>query len=685
MVLCINFLSDINLKMIEFHCKCENKSIDKGGQVNIKVMLMQLSTKLLGKMAANLFYPAICFDTRFKNLISYDSLRAKKEIRYIKNNLKKDPLLAVFTTDIHNSGISIGTIKNGKAMLLCNNEEERFGERVKYTNSFPYFAIKEALEQCNIQGKDIDLFGFSWNPINLSTTGIELILGNLPGSLRLVSKKASPHASYYTIQKWRKASARLGQALGLDVAPRIYCLNHHVTHAASYYFSPFEKALIWVADGFGDKQSISVWRGEGNQIVKVYENDFNDSFGMLYGAMTLYAGFPTISGEGKFMGLSAFGNPDVYYPVFKRMIRYVNGKGLEINWTMANWNRAGELEPFTKKFRKLVGPRIDMGTPFCFQPMDEITRYRADLAAAFQKRITEVACKMIQFHLEKEKTANLVMTGGFSLNCPTNQKVIEELGANVYIPPNPSDTGTDAGGVVHLLMDAFKADRPEPMDVSFYCGRDYSHEDMGRAIRASGFHTKRMKSIDEAAKLGAKLLFRDKIIAWFQGKAETGPRALGNRSILANPGNPEIRDIINKKVKYRELYRPLCPSVLEENFCEWFETGTCKAAPFMAINFRIKENYREKVRSVVHNDGTCRVQTVNMRQNEWFYKLIKCFYELSGIPMVLNTSFNVKEPIVQSPDNAVATFVKSSIDYLFMGPFVASRDSDGLLGVEVGT
>lgn len=634
-----------------------------------------MNTKLLGQLMGMLLSPI------YPIILSLWGMRSFDDKKYISRYLKekagkkgKNPIIAVLTSDFHNTGIAVGTIVNNKAFIVCNNEEERFGVREKYTREFPENAIQSVIHDFQIKGEDIDLFGLSWDAVKVLRYGTDVLLNNLPQSLTLLKKEASPNAAMSYVFNWRVLNRKIAASFRLSTPPPIICIEHHRNHAASFYLSPFENALVWVADAYGDSQSISVWRGEGKTLKKVYQNDFFDSLGLLYSLITKHCGFPTVSGEGKLMGLAAFGNPDKFYSLFKRIVQFTPGHGISFDWSLANWKRKGEIMPFTARFYQIAGPPVAPGTPFSFSPMDECTEYRANMAAALQKRVTEITVEMIEYFMEKEGQTNLVMSGGFSLNCPTNQKIIEEGKWNLFIPPNPSDTGTDVGGVLNLLIDVFGADRPDPMETSYYCGKEYSVAEMEQAIVESSLHYRKLNSLEEAAYFAAEQIKNDKIIAWFQGRAETGPRALGNRSILANPGNPNIREIINTKVKLREVYRPLCPSVLEEHFHTWFCAGSAKRSPFMTTTFQIRDEYRDRVISTVHEDNTCRVQTVHRSQNETYYKLIERFYQLTGLPMVLNTSFNINEPIVQTPKDAVKTFKKSSMDFLVMGPFIVTHE-----------
>jgi carbamoyltransferase len=429
---------------------------------------------------------------------------------------------------------------------------------------------------------------------------------------------------------------------------------HHLAHAASAYFpSGFDRAAILTIDGIGETAGSLLAKGRGTRIQSVETFEYPHSIGFLWENFSEYLGFSHYDAS-KAMGLAAYGDPEVFARQFQSILR-ADGE----NYGVAQDFLGVHQDKFIR-MEALFGPPRDADS--------EMLPRHADIAAALQAATDAAVTALVRRVKRMVPFDNLCLAGGVALNCVTNE-VIRRSGefSNIFIPSAPHDAGTAIGAA--LAVHCAKQKRPPQRGVSTpYLGPAFKRRDILAAVKSAGLNARRSKS---PARDAADMIADGKIVAWFQGRMEFGPRALGNRSLLADPRRPEMRDILNQKVKHREDFRPFAPSVLAEHADEWFEVGAHSPShEFMLFAPRVKPEQRDRIPAVVHKDGTARVQLVSRKSNPRFHELISRFFTKTGVPIVVNTSFNDSEPIVCSPTDAIVTFRKSGIDALFMDDVV---------------
>ena len=441
----------------------------------------------------------------------------------------------------------------------------------------------------------------------------------------------------------------------------IMFIPHHLSHAASAFLvSPFNKAAIITIDGVGEWTTASYGIGDENKIKIMKEIQFPHSLGLLYSTVTAFLGFKVNNDEYKIMGLSAYGKPK-YIDAFKKIIEIKNDGSFKLNMEYFAYHYKKRM--YSNKFVKILGkPRVK-------EPINE--RHK-DIAASLQKITEEIIIRMANHVHKTTRMTNLCMAGGVALNSVANGLLYEKTKfKNIFIQPAASDAG-GAIGVGFYINSILNKKRDFVMNHAFF-GPGFSDSEIKESLRRSNISFKEYRR-NELLKTVAKLIWNNKIIGWFQGRMEIGPRALGNRSILANPCNPKMKDIVNKKVKHREEFRPFAPAVCYDKAKEFFDIN--EERPFMLKVCNVKKEKRRLVPAITHIDGSARIQTVRKEQNPLFYNLIDEFGKLSKVPVLLNTSFNVKgEPIVCSLDDAYKCFKGTEIDYLVMGNFMISKEN----------
>lgn len=516
--------------------------------------------------------------------------------------------------------------------VIAAIEEERLS-RVKFSpGKLPYFAILEVLKIAKLNIHDVDIVSFHG-----ITWGDE------------IDKKLY---DYFTCN--------------FGYCPKIERYHHHSCHAAStFYSSNYSDALVVTYDNSGDGISIQVMHGENNSLhlIKQYERPY--SLGMFYQVITQYCGFTKDSDEYKLMGLSNYGNRTAFD--FSWLIDFVDG---EIFLNDKFFNLPAKKEPalhkdemiFNAMFEKELGQKRRL-------PSDRITNFYMDVAASAQNHFENVLIKIIQYYSNKVNTSNLCLAGGGALNCLANQRILNlPFVKNLFIQPASSDAGISIGSA-YLSCNKHGVEIFPPQHT--FLGNSFTNNQIKEVLLSSNIKFDYEENIEYFA---ARTIIENKVIGWFQGSMEFGPRALGNRSILANPRNADMKKIVNEKVKFRESFRPFCPSVLEEDFDQFFE-GKQKISPYMTITYDVKEEAKVLFPAITHIDGTARIQTVNHNQNSKYYKLLKELKNLSGFGIVLNTSFNLShEPIVCSPRNAIASFFASGLDTLILGNYIISKN-----------
>jgi carbamoyltransferase len=547
-------------------------------------------------------------------------------------------------------------IKDGK--LIAAAEEERFS-RIKHVGidrvgGFPYKAIEYCLKTAGINPIDINYVSYFLQP-NL--------LFRKFATFRLRRFFHDPLASLYygvgLIGDLRSYYKTLKLVHSYFPNAVIYEVYHHLGHAASAFFvSPFEKAAILVIDGYGEWTATSLGYGEGNKIELKKEIGFPHSLGLLYGMVTQYLGFEHNSDEYKVMGLASYGQPK-FADVFSDIIRFKKNGLYEINLSYFNQGFRGPNYLSNKFFRALGPPR---------KKDEPITSHHKDIAASLQRRLEEMVFHIAERLHELTNQENLCLAGGVALNCTLNGKLWREGPfKNIYIQPAASDPGIAIGGTYYIYNHLLNNKRDFQMNHAYW-GPEYSNKEIQKTLDITKQKYIELKD-EKLLKKTAELLSKGKIVGWFQGRMEWGPRALGNRSILADPTRADMKDLINHYVKHREEFRPFAPSIIEEGVGKYFNIPG--ASPFMLFSSPVYEKMRPKIPSVTHIDGTARVQTVSKTTNERFYNLHKEFAKLRGVPILLNTSFNVAgEPIVCSPIDALRCFNGCGLDVLVIGNFI---------------
>ena len=545
--------------------------------------------------------------------------------------------------------------------LVAAAEEERFVGR-KHTSRFPEQAIRYCLSEAGITLSDIDQVAIPWNPwVNLGTRGWFMVR-NFPKCL-LGLRAESSKEILGSMALWGAIHAIPSKLRGLVDGQKAKFQTHFITHhdahvASAFFVSPFDKAAILTIDGAGEWDVATLGIGEGNRIRILRRDPFPHSLGMFYGAITQYLGFQEKEGEGKVMALASFGEPSLR-DNFKEFIR-CNGAGeVSLNQKYFRFQYDTKRQWYSPKLVKHLGPAR--------KPEDEMTEYYQNVAATAQEILEDAGVVLAKTVHEMSGLPKLCLAGGVALNSVMNSRILNDSSSfeEMFIQPAANDAGGALGAAlwVHHQMGG---QRIPPMEHAFW-GPSYTQEQVRDALNGQGLQyvepTRPLESI-------ACLIAEGAIVGWFQGRAEWGPRALGNRSILADPRRKDMKDILNSRVKFREGFRPFAPTILAERVGEYFENS--HESPFMLLVEKIRPEKNDEIPAVTHVDGTGRLQTVTRESNPKFYELIEAFDKLTGVPILLNTSFNVKgKPIVLTPEDAVDCFCSTGIDILYAEGFVA--------------
>ncbi|WP_156957502.1 carbamoyltransferase family protein [Hippea jasoniae] len=565
----------------------------------------------------------------------------------------------MITVGIHNTGYFSSCAVFKDDCLVFASAEERFS-RIKYDNGFPFKAIEAGLETIDATFDDIDEIIIAWNPYLNATRfragfskWVAHPMQRLYSNINAVLSKMS--------DTYIKPSEQIIRFSDKDV--KVKFVNHHLSHIGmAYYSSDFKDSAILIADGYGENSStiLSFMKDGRLQIIK--EHKFPHSLGMFYATMTEFLGFRPEKDEWKVMGASAFGDWRKYYKEIKRLISVKDGN-IELDLSYFNFYNFDTRGYFSDKLMNLLGEP-------CNYLKDPQKVY--DIAAATQKVFEESVIEiLIWLHKQEPFIDNLCYGGGTAMNCLLNGK-IDKLTpySNIYVSFAPDDAGNAIGAV--LYNKSLKLPNLSP-----YLGKQYDNKYIESILKQYKIRYRYLED-NKLYNAIADYLVDGKVIGWFQGKMEFGQRALGNRSILANPSIKDMKEKINSAVKFREKFRPFAPAIIDEFGDEYFEDYVY--TPFMEKILKFKESAAEKVPAVVHNDKTGRVQSVTKNNNERFYNLIEHFYKKTGIPLLLNTSFNLAgEPIVQSPKDAIRTFFTSGLDVLVLGNHVVGKEYEKIL------
>jgi carbamoyltransferase len=556
--------------------------------------------------------------------------------------------------DYHDSGVAL--VKDGR---LCSAvEEERFN-RVKHSFDFPKLAIEYALREQGITINDVDHIGFYEKPLVKLERILETVISTWPLSYR---------TWLAAIPIWLKKKIRVGRhiqkELGVD-RDIVFC-EHHLSHAASAFLvSPYEEAVILTADGVGEWTTTAIGVGRGTQITFDKQIRFPHSVGLLFSAVTAYLGFQVNDAEWKVMGLAPYGKPK-YVDKFREVVDIKPDGSFRLNLKYFS-HHYSDRRMFSRAWERLFG-----------RPMrrkeTELDDFHSDVAHSVQKVIEEIMVRIARHAFETYKIPNLCIAGGVGLNCVANWKIRQETGfKNVFIQPAAGDSGGALGTAFHIYNTLLG--KPREFVMTHGCwGPQFTDDEILAVLNRNEARFHRCADDEELLARTAEMLAAGKVIGWFQGRMEFGPRALGARSILADPRKSEMKDVINSKVKFRESFRPFAPAVLKEKAHEWFDMPAGLDLPFMLMVPEVRPERRDQIPAVTHQDGTGRVQTLTPEDNGRFYHLVKKFGELTGVPVLVNTSFNVRgEPIVCTPQDAWNTFVNTGIDALVIGRFVLTE------------
>jgi carbamoyltransferase len=555
-------------------------------------------------------------------------------------------------TRTHDSGLAL--LDDGVATIVL--EEERFN-REKHTRKFPFRCLEAAFDGQGLGVDDIDVITTPWEMKSLRRNMFWAVAEGFPASCHMIPPSARPTVSTLIV------AVPMGLRWGLmwhfgvhKKLLKIVQVKHHDAHAAIFFASPFEEAAVLVMDGHGDETAQSAYIGSGNRLQRLWQSEVFDSLGFLYTAATAYLGFKTFA-EGTVMALAGTGRA-TFANQFRELVHLEPEGRFSINRDLISYDTHGVKKPFKPWFTDAFGPRR--------LPDEPISDRHRDLAFALQSTIEETILHVVRALSKRHPSRNLCLTGGVALNCVANALILSDTDyQSVWVPPCASDSGAPLGSALWHYHQTLGHPRGFELKHSFH-GRGYTDAEIAGALQSAGLSYRRMGE-EELLATVARDIAAGKIVGWFQGRSELGPRALGNRSILADPRDEAMKDRMNARVKHREPFRPFAPAILQERAAEFFEIE--QLDPFMTMAPRVCPDKAALIPAGIHVDGTARIQTVDRVSNPRFYGVIEKFAELTGVPVVLNTSFNLHEPIVQSPENAISCFLRTQMDVLVLGDF----------------
>ncbi len=553
--------------------------------------------------------------------------------------------------------------------IVAAAEEERFS-RHKHDSGFPEQAVRYCLEAGDLVAEELDHVIFYEKPLLKFERIAASYAATFPRSRQVFVQAMQ---TWLSEKLWVRSQIR--KRLGYS-GPILFG-EHHLSHAASAYFpSPFAEAAVVTADGVGEWSTTTLGVGQELDLELTHELNFPHSLGLLYSAFTAYLGFEVNEGEYKVMGMAAYGQP-TYVDQVRKLVRQAEDGSFHLDMRYFGYHQS--LRSITRAFTDLLGPP---------RPAEaELDQKYADIAASLQLVTEEIMVGLARQARTLTGSDNLCLAGGVALNVLANAKILRESGfLNVWIQPAAGDSGGCIGAATHLYHTVLRQPRTWTM-TDAYLGPGYSNDEIAAFLsELEVSHT--VLHGAELTSAVARLLADGNVIGWFQGRMEFGPRALGARSILANPTDPGMKDKLNAKIKHREQFRPFAPSVLKEAASTYFDfdgRSTDRESPFMLLVARVRPDKQHLVPAITHADGTARVQTVGREQNPRYYDLIEAFGKLTGVPVLVNTSFNVRgEPIVCTPAEAFNSFSHTDMDYLVMGDALIPSSSKRQLSAYPG-
>jgi carbamoyltransferase len=576
----------------------------------------------------------------------------------------------VLGINAYHGDVSAALLRDGQ--LVAAVEEERF-RRIKHWAGFPALSIGKVLEIAGIRGCDVQHVAISRDPkANLLRKGLFTVTHR--PDLRLVLDRVR------NAGRVRDLHGPLAAALGVprDDLPALHYVEHHPAHLASaFYVSPFESAACCAIDGFGDFVSTSFAAGRGNRLELLDKVYFPHSLGMMYTAVTQFAGFHAYGDEFKVMGLAPYGRPR-YVDAIRQLVTLTDGGKFELSLEyFRHWSDGVEMEwddgyptlgrVYSDRLEELLGPARE--------PRAALTDREEDIAHSLQLVYEECAMHVLNGLWERTRLDSLCMAGGCAMNSVANGRIRQRTPfKTVYVQPAAGDNGTALGAACYV----WHATLGHPRDFVMEHGYWGTSHDADRAVASIpdrddewAYSLQVCDSTEEAARVAASLIASGLVVGWYQGRMEWGARALGNRSILADPRRRDVRELINTKIKFRERFRPFAPSVAEEALHDFFVDAA--PDPFMQQVYPVRPDKRSVIPAVTHVDGSGRLQTVSERTNPVYYALIKEFERLTGVPVVLNTSFNENEPIVDTPEQALDCFMRTRMDAIVLHNTIVRR------------
>ena len=580
--------------------------------------------------------------------------------------------MIILGLNINHADTSACLIINGKVITAI--EEERF-VRIKHYAGLPINSIEFCLEQSELEIKDVDFITVNFSPA-----------ANLKQKTLYTVKNIFSKSTFNKILKFKNKlfhTSDLDKYLKMNnFKGKIINVEHHMSHiASSYYNSPFKNSVGLTIDGFGDFCSSQTFLCKENKIESIKKVYFPHSLGILYQGITQFLGFKNYGDEYKVMGLASYGEP-LYTSQFDDLIKYDNKNLFLLNLDYfshhSNSKFSYNFSDGIPKFQDLYSEKMKELLGKDRSPNDKIEKRHFDIAASLQSSFEKILFSILNDLYNETGIENLCLAGGCALNSKFNGLIKEKTPfKRIFIQPNAGDAGGAMGAALHFFQNKnSNKSKIEQIDTNkCYLGTSYSNEFIEeKLIRGNSllkeYSFKRLVDKDLYAEV-AERISKNQIIGWFKGRCEWGPRALGNRSILADPRNPNIKDILNAKIKLRESFRPFAPAVLEEFSNKYFDLDY--SSPYMLNVVKAKQIAKDTVPSVVHVDNTCRVQTVSKIDNFHFYNLISEFNKLTDVPIILNTSFNENEPIVLNPDHAFDCFRRTSMDCLVLENWIITR------------
>jgi carbamoyltransferase len=579
--------------------------------------------------------------------------------------------MIILGINAHHADAAAAIVVDGK--LVAAAEEERF-RRLKHRAGFPSASIDYCLRAAGVSLNDVDHIAVNRNPSARLLQRAKFVVTQRP-SFSAIRRRLENRSKIGDLR------SELIETFRVDsLKPRLHHVEHHRAHLASSFFvAPFEEAAVLSIDGFGDFVS-SMWGvARGNSIEVLGEIAFPHSLGIFYTAMTQYLGFPHYGDEYKVMGLAPYGAP-TFLPAMRDIV-HVQDDGFELNLDYFTHHTAGldmvwlggspVIGPvFSEKLIEKLGPAR--------APDEPMEQRHKDLAASMQAMFEEAYFGLANALHAKTGMKTLCLAGGCGYNSVANGLVFERSPyRDLYIPAAAGDAGGAIGAAYWIWNEELRHPRSFVMDHAYW-GPEYDDGAVDKAVHArladleeAQCVIRRVRNERELCRLTAEQVAKGNVVGWFQGRMEWGPRALGNRSIVCDPRRADMKDILNQKIKRRESFRPFAPSVMREAVREWFETDY--DVPFMLQVYQIREEKRAQIPAVTHVNGSGRLQTVTDEQNPRYYRLIEAFRDLTGVPLVLNTSFNENEPVVNTPGEALDCFLRTKMDLLVMGDLMIQR------------